>query len=88
MLSLANDRRLANQASYLSGVTLHWAQWHRPRLEWDHDHCAFCWDKFMEEETSDVLHAGYTTADEYYWICPTCFQDFKEQFGWQLAVVE
>ena len=22
--------------------------------------------------------------DEYYWLCDTCFEDFKDQFDWQV----
>ena len=82
-----NDWRLTNQQKYLTGATLHWRTWHRPKHnpEWDHDHCEFCWAKFMEEDFPNVLHAGYTTADEYRWICQTCFDDFKEMFHFILG---
>jgi hypothetical protein len=50
----------------------------------DHDHCAFCWAKFMVEDRPDVLHEGYATADDAHWICEPCFQDFRERFHWQL----
>jgi len=36
----------------------------------------------MVEDYPDVLHEGYTTLDEYRWICDACFQDFQEMFGW------
>jgi len=38
--------------------------------------------KFMASEVPDVLHEGWTTPDEYWWICDTCFNDFHERFGW------
>ena len=57
----------------------------RPRPDWDHDHCEFCWAKFMEDDLPDVLHEGYTTENEYHWICPTCFNDFNERFAWTVA---
>ena len=68
-----------------------------PSRPWDHDHCAFCWAKFMaadyapeqrewREAHPEILTAGYTPVKEEagrrIWICPTCFEDFREQFGW------
>jgi hypothetical protein len=83
----ADDWQLMGQERYLAGVTLHWSMWHQSRPNWDHDHCEFCLAKFMEESEPDALHAGYTTADEYRWVCPTCFADFRERFGWHVAGV-
>jgi hypothetical protein len=31
------------------------------------------------------LHVGYTTPDEYHWICDSCFNDFREEFGWRVT---
>jgi len=78
------DWRLNGQERYLGRAVLHWAKWHRPRPAWDHDHCAFCWAKFMDEPHPDVFRAGYTTPDKYHWICSACFRDFRELFGWQV----
>ncbi len=72
-------------------------------LGWDHDHCEFCWAKFMEpgsseearryvEEDPDVFTEGYAATEEhpnglrYHWVCPRCFDDFADRFGW--AVIE
>lgn len=36
----------------------------------------------------DLIHEGYTTTDEYPrgaeydWICPSCFEQFREAMGW------
>ena len=55
---------------------------------WDHDHCDFCWAKFMvpeqRQQDPEILTAGYTPAlgPGRTWICPTCFEDFRERFGW------
>ena len=52
--------------------------------QWDHEHCAFCWAKFYLQE--DHLREGYCTrpqnAADADWICPACYEDFKEMFGW------
>ncbi len=79
-----SDWRLQGQERYLQGVTLILAKYTRYSDKWDHDHCEFCGVKFTEEgtETPDSLHQGYRTNDKYRWICPKCFNDFKESFGW------
>src|SRR4051794_21017312 len=67
--------------------------------EWDHDHCDFCWAKFMDtsrfdeewrKARPDVLDAGYTPAPPNpgfgnAWICPQCFEDFRERFAWTIV---
>lgn len=79
-----DDWRLQGQERFLQRAVLRRARWTRPRPGWDHDHCAFCWAKFMEEDQPEVLHEGYTTPDRYHWICAACFGDFKDRFGWRL----
>ena len=84
-----SDWRLQGQEKYLRGQKLA-RRAYRPYpddLDWDHDHCEFCWAKFMVEDYPDVLHEGYCTLDEYRWICPTCFADFRERFGWELVEI-
>jgi hypothetical protein len=79
-----DDWRLQGQERYLLGVALHWSRWTRPYERWDHDHCEFCWAKFMEEDYPEVLHYGYATEDKYRWICEQCFSDFKSKFDWRV----
>lgn len=68
---------------------------------WDHDHCDFCWAKFMatdyppeqrewREQHPEILTAGYTPAGSEpgrtcLWICPQCFEDFRERFDWTVV---
>jgi hypothetical protein len=62
----------------------------------DHDHCEFCWAKFMvdpyEGAAEEILAMGYAvqdrTADEdspndHYWICSTCV--FAKRFQWTVT---
>jgi hypothetical protein len=51
---------------------------------WDHDHCEFCFAEFCLKDHESALQAGYATTDDYRWICPVCFEDFKEMFKWQV----
>jgi hypothetical protein len=86
------DWRLTNQEKYLKGAGLAWARYRAPSETWAHDHCAFCWAKFMEPGAgvADTLSEGYTTTVEHehgarcHWICGTCFDDFAARFEWQL----
>ncbi len=81
-----DDWRLTGQEKYLKGVILiHQKYRQNPdNPEWDHDHCSFCWATFMVGGESGSLEEGYSTEDEYYWVCPQCFEDFKEAFGWSV----
>lgn len=54
----ASDPRLSKQAEYLTGVTLVRKKWLRPKPDWDHDHCAFCWAAFAEFEGLEFLREG------------------------------
>ena len=78
------DWRFTSQDRYLKNVTLIHRTYRRYPLnpDWDHDHCAFCFAKFMIEDFPDVLHQGYATEDDYHWVCENCFVDFREMFNW------
>jgi transposase-like protein len=76
-----NDWRLMGQEKYLSGVALHLETYKKNSENWDHDHCSFCTEKFMEAE--GFLREGYTTADHKRWVCRECYGDFKELFEWK-----
>lgn len=79
-----NDWRLRGQEKYLAGVELSWKKYKPYREGWDHDHCAFCWRKFSTSEGD--ISEGYTTKDEYHWICKNCYEDFKDKFRWKLVL--
>jgi hypothetical protein len=79
------DWRLRDQTKYLQNAVVLWKAYKPSRESWSHDHCEFCWRKFVEGEGPGDLHRGYCTEDEYHWICPQCFEDFKEMFGLTVA---
>jgi hypothetical protein len=81
-----DDWRLRGQEDVLAGATLYWRAWHQTRPRGDHDHCEFCWAKFMDrDDVPDVLRAGYTTDDEYRWVCTRCAADFADRFQFKLV---
>jgi hypothetical protein len=80
-----DDWRIQGQDDYLLGKTLYWRQYKSFSETWEHDHCAFCWDKFEEGNSPGALHEGYSTEDNYHWVCQECFDDFREMFKWNVA---
>jgi len=62
-----NDWRLTNQERYLKGATLVRRSYAPARAENDHDHCQFCFAKFMSAGVPDSLCEGYSTPDGYGW---------------------
>jgi rubrerythrin len=84
-----SDWRLTNQEKYLKSVSLSLRKFQvrAAQPEWDHEHCEFCWAKVVEKknaEDTEFLTEAYATEDGARWICPQCFADFREQFGWIL----
>ena len=71
-------------AKHTQGATLALKMYVRYSEGWDHDHCEACTEKFSET-IPGALREGYATPDNYRWICPSCFNDLKEQMGWTLA---
>lgn len=78
-----NDWRLTFQEQYLKNAELQKNKYVKFSETWDHDHCAFCWDKFSECEGD--IHIGYCTLDKKYWICEECYNDFKEMFNFKIV---
>lgn len=71
-----DDWRLGGQESYLRGASLVWRRYRARSETWDHDHCVFCWAKFLDPEFSefyrrqaaehpDIQVEGYTTTAEH-----------------------
>ncbi len=84
-MSNARDWRLGFQGEALRGETFARKVWSQTRPDWDHDHCAFCWAKFGPDSMPDVLREGFATSDDFDWVCPTCFDDFKDELQLKVA---
>ena len=57
------DWRLSRgQEDYLSGVGFH-------------KHCELCWTTLSPYGTDE--HEGYVSENRQYWLCQSCFQEFK-----------
>lgn len=69
----------------LRGALLTWRPYKMPKPTWDHDHCEFCWAKFMEPGNADTLHEGYYCGAEDTWICPKCYEEKKTEYQWRIA---
>ena len=78
---------LAGNEELIMDATLYYIPFTQFSESWDHEHCSFCWAKFFTDDSS--LHEGYCTTPNNergaHWICPQCYEDFKDMFGWKLA---
>lgn len=79
-----NDWRLQAQEKYLQGALLFYKNYADRKTETDHDHCEFCRAK-LSDTIANALQAGYTTEDNYRWICKQCFEDFKHMFQFKVG---
>lgn len=77
MVAGPDDWRRRGQEQYLTGAQLTWKHYRSLTAEWEHEHCEFCWHKFLdpsyspahrqalEKEPDKHSAAGYTNlADE------------------------
>ena len=88
MSSKPEDQWRIDNARHLRGLRLQFCRYTRWSESWDHDHCAACGAKFAEHDGPDIQHEGYATCDDYKhgahydWVCPTCFNELREEMGW------
>jgi hypothetical protein len=75
-----DDWRRQGQEEYLLDKHLRFMKWREVQPLWDHDHCEFCWTKLSNHEGD--LREGYSYNEGRRWICPKCFEDFREEFRW------
>ncbi|NNT73252.1 hypothetical protein HKT18_13590 [Flavobacterium sp. IMCC34852] len=80
----ADDWRRQGQEKYLKGIKLELRDYFLYGEGWEHDHCEFCNDKFSLNDVD--LKKGYMSEDGYRWICIECFNDFKDEFSWQVKI--
>ena len=78
-----NDWRLENPSTKFLGALLQRAVFKQHSATWDHEHCAFCWQKIAEQHIPDSVQEGYTLGDD--WVCPQCFGDLAGYFNWTSA---
>ena len=83
-----DDWRLQGQENYLKRITLIYQNYgqFKENENWDHDHCEFCNCKFSLVMNSETLQEGYSTEDNYRWICKKCYEDFHEMFEWKIKM--
>lgn len=80
------DSRLYWGRAFLPGAVFQWEEYFAPSEVWDHDHCGLCGQKFMELDHPDIERCGYVTNanGQEWWVCDNCFEDFHEEYGWQV----
>jgi hypothetical protein len=74
MTAAPDDWQRMGQEATLQGATLTWKNYQALTAEWEHEHCAFCFRKFLDPAYSDAhrqvlkdqpdkhADAGYTTV--------------------------
>lgn len=78
-----DDWRLNGQEEYLYKARLQKKKFESDDDFFDHVHCDFCYAKISNY--AEDLHWGYYFEKGdylYFWICDTCYNDFKVQFEW------
>lgn len=78
-MSYKDDWRITDQEDYLMNTVFFKANFNE-KAKREHEHCCFCWEKFSKTD----LNEGFCTIDGKYWVCETCFNDFKERFKFEL----
>ncbi|MGO9907991.1 MAG: hypothetical protein ACLPY3_20070 [Solirubrobacteraceae bacterium] len=75
------------------GTPVRWRRCIAPRPGWEHDHCLFCWAKFVSsseegkerlaQDEHTIYFEGYATAEPngsgFDWVCRPCFDDFADE---------
>lgn len=77
-----DDWRRQGQKRYLRGLTWSHRKYQMRSPKSDHEHCEFCFAKFSENPAD--LQEGYTSQDNYRWVCEPCFRDFRDEMSWKL----
>jgi len=80
----ANDAfngRVQHMKEKLKGIALMRSKWTTIDDSWDHDHCKFCM-KTLDASTEEL---AYCSEDYYWWICEECFQEYRDEFEWNLV---
>lgn len=77
---------ISGREEELKDIPLYYIPFQPLSDRWDHEHCVFCWAKFYRHP--EYLQEGYCTrplnSPDADWICPECYEDFKQMFGWSL----
>lgn len=77
-----NELWLQEKEKYLKNARLQWADYKMPKPTWDHDHCEFCWEKFMEGGQGGTKASGYRLESEDVWVCKECFHKYQSRYNW------
>ncbi|MCI0376788.1 MAG: hypothetical protein L0215_04210 [Gemmataceae bacterium] len=87
---LVFDWRLSGGMDFLRGAVFRWEEYVAPSEVWDHDHCAFCGQKFMEVDDPGIHRFGYVCYSQVqeWWVCRDCFEDFREELDLRVESTE
>lgn len=92
---MTEQEREWNDAEWLRGAEWHLVAFRKPRLNWDHEHCKFCFQKIAEVSLGDpkAIQVAYRwsehpheNANREEWLCPNCFREYQKEYGWSEVV--
>lgn len=81
------DWRIMGQEGYLMNAFLQHRIFDRSICIEEYDDCDFCHDWFDAEDEAHPKKAYYC-PDKHIWVCETCFNDFKDHFGWTVEELD
>jgi hypothetical protein len=58
------DWRRTGQEAYLSGRSFTWKRYQAYSGNWDHDHCEFCWTKFLDPAYAEWMRERLASGAE------------------------
>lgn len=61
----ADDWRQMGQERYLRAVRLTWKRYQARRPEWEHEHCEFCFQKFLDAGSSAAARRALQDDPEH-----------------------
>ena len=76
-----DDWRIRDQELYLYNKVFYKHPFTERRVNNDHAHCEFYWEKFDCSENSQL---GLSTLDDEYRVCEECFADFQEIYKFRI----
>jgi hypothetical protein len=80
--SWRNDWRIMGQEGYLLNKKLQHRHFSRTLCRDDFTQCEFCWSLFDKDVSCPSM--AFFEPQGKYWICETCYRDFREHFGWEV----
>src|SRR5258705_2550182 len=64
MSAASDDWRRTGQEAYLAGLPFTWKKYQAYTGDWEHDHCEFCWTKFLDPDYADWMREALASDSD------------------------